>query len=145
MCQEPFCENAPRQHHDVQWPVVLAAWEGAGGTEVRNVRKEGDFLVYDCDGSNCETPGVPHRISLSKVMATVETVFTEQFRLNDPRVEAVGVILQLLWQTQFDKGQDGSAVPTSNTPWDPSLSELIFELKGHYAGPPVKDTSTLIN
>lgn len=112
---------------------------------MRNVRKEGDYLVYDCDGEDCETPGVPHKVSLPKMMASLETMYTEYFRLRDPRIESVAVLMQLLWQTQFAEGDTGEAHPLRETPWDDELTELVQELKNHYVGGLTKKSETLIN
>lgn len=98
---------------------------------MRNVRREGDDLVYDCTSKNCGTPGEPHRIPVAAVMASLEAALQEFAHIEDPRAEALDVALQLLYQNMYDSS--GEQFPTKPLPWAESFSALMKVLYDKYA------------
>lgn len=56
-------------------------------------------------------------------MAALEATFREFAFHEDPRTEALDVVLQLLYQEHYDNS--GKAFPTNPLPWDASLTALL--------------------
>lgn len=107
---------------------------------MKNVRVEGDELVYDCGGLECPTPDVPHRISLKKVMASLEATYKEFMYHRDPRTEAVDAAMQYLFQTLFAEGMDGRTAPIgTHAPWNAEFKALLGEIDDNYDDAPLQE------
>lgn len=99
---------------------------------MKNVRIKDGKVLYDCTGKNCTTPGQPHVMTLNELMAAVEATQREFLTCVDPRLEAMSVVFQHLWQTLFLDGKDGSPVP-DRAPWDSALHTVMKEVAEHYS------------
>ncbi len=101
---------------------------------MKNVRLDGDDLIYDCGGNDCEQPGVPHRVSLRRIMASLEASLDEFYHNKDPRVEEILTLMIFMWETQFELGIHGDQIP-DQAPWDTELDTLkhkLFKLYHHH-------------
>lgn len=98
---------------------------------MKNVRKEGADLVYDCEAKNCGTPGEPHRVPLDAVMASLETSYREFIYHGDPRAEALDVVLQYVYQQLYSDGATDS-FPTDPLPWEKSVHKMVALLDEFY-------------
>lgn len=99
---------------------------------MRNVRVTGNQLTYDCDAEDCDAPGEPHSCSINFVMAALETTYQQYMHDADPRVEALGIVLQDLYQRHCG-GQSGDAAPYGpESPWSKDTHKLMHILSHYY-------------
>ncbi len=89
---------------------------------MKNVRKEGEYLVYDCESKACQTPGRKHKIKVNVVMAALEVAYQEFSYHEDPRAEGLDIALQFLYQELA--GEGGESFPTDPLPWAKQVASI---------------------
>ena len=74
---------------------------------------------------------MPHRVALDELMAALEATYHELLYKGDPRVEALGMALQYVYQQFYDSS--GEACPVGKkAPWAADGAALAATLASFY-------------
>lgn len=98
---------------------------------MKNVRREGEYLIYDCEAKECNNDGKPHRVPIAGVMAVLEMGFQAMLYNDDFRAEAIDVAMQYLYQQLYDPS--GEAFPTEPLPWGNMLKAVRTKVNNRVA------------
>jgi hypothetical protein len=111
---------------------------------MRNVRLEGDVIVYDCDGAGCPTPGEPHSMETNAYFAALEATYKEFIIQEDPRAEAIDLAMQIVYQQIH--GKDAESAPLGKkAPWHADFKKVMDSLEAHYEGVREKPDKQFMN
>lgn len=99
---------------------------------MKNVYIQDGHMVYDCEGKDCETPGVPHKLPLKKMMAMLETCLEEFHHHKDPRLEYIMTLFMFMWERHYNADNIIEKIP-DDSPWAMEFSKLKRKLQSHYS------------
>jgi len=91
---------------------------------MKDIQVTGNDVSYQCGAVKCMLKGEPHTVPKAEVMATLYTLMEELAMREDIRLEALDVVVGMMWNTLYPE-----AALLSDGPKDAAFMVAYDELK----------------